>query len=162
VNELDALTRDYRTAFLRYLPRREEAALTRGYELGRGAVTAGVSMLDLTRIHHEILLDVLRNTRPEEIIDVASAAAEFLLEVLAIYDMTNAGSFAEADVPQRRPASIRRGGHRPLSRSLACRTAHSPKMIRTLEPGLTDETGEDARCRSRLARRDMPPGAEPA
>ena len=35
VNELDALTRHYRTAFLRYLPRREEAALTRGYELGR-------------------------------------------------------------------------------------------------------------------------------
>ena len=88
VNELDALTRDYRTAFLRYLPRREEAALTRGYELGRGAVTAGVSILDLTRIHHEILLDVLRDTRQEEIIDVASAAAEFLLEVLAIYDMT--------------------------------------------------------------------------
>ena len=88
VNQLDALTRNYRTAFLRYLPRREEAALTSGYELGRGAVTAGVSMLDLTRIHHEILLDVLRDTRPEEIIDVASAAAEFLLEVLATYDMT--------------------------------------------------------------------------
>jgi hypothetical protein len=88
VNELDALTRDYRTAFLRYLPRREEVALTRGYELGRGAVTAGVSILDLTRIHHEILLDVLRDTRAEETIDVASAAAEFLLEVLATYDMT--------------------------------------------------------------------------
>ena len=88
MNELDALTRDYRTAFLGYLPRREEAALTRGYELGRGAVTAGVSILDLTRIHHEILLDVLRDTRAEEIIDVASAAAEFLLEVLATYDMT--------------------------------------------------------------------------
>ena len=88
MNELDALTRDYRTTFLRYLPRREEAALTRGYELGRGAVTAGVSILDLTRIHHEIVLDVLRDTRAEEIIDVASAAAEFLLEVLATYDMT--------------------------------------------------------------------------
>ena len=88
MNELDALTRDYRTAFLRYLPRREEVALTRGYELGRGAVTAGVSILDLTRIHHEILLDVLRDTRAEETIDVASAAAEFLLEVLATYDMT--------------------------------------------------------------------------
>ena len=86
MNELEALTRDYRTAFLRYLPRREEAALTRGYELGRGAVTAGVSILDLTRIHHEILLDVLRDTRPEEFIKVASA--EFLLEVLATYDMT--------------------------------------------------------------------------
>ena len=88
MNDLDALVRDYRTAFLRYLPRREEAALTRGYELGRGAVTTGVSILDLTRIHHEILLDVLRDTRAEEIIDVASAAAEFLLEVLATYDMT--------------------------------------------------------------------------
>ena len=88
MNELDALTRDYRTAFLRYLPRREEAALTRGYELGRGAVTAGVSILDLTRIHHEIVLDVLRDTRPEEVIDVSSAAVQFLLEALATYDMT--------------------------------------------------------------------------
>ena len=88
MNEFDALTRDYRTAFLRYLPRREEAALTSGFELGRGAVTAGVSMLDLTRIHHEILLEVLRDIRPEEILDVASAAAECLLEVLATYDMT--------------------------------------------------------------------------
>ena len=31
---LDTLTRDYRAAFLRYLPRREEAALHTGYELG--------------------------------------------------------------------------------------------------------------------------------
>ena len=45
VNELDALTRDYRTAFLRYLPRREEAALTSGYELGRGAVSWPCSRL---------------------------------------------------------------------------------------------------------------------
>ena len=32
---LESLTRDYRTGFLRYLPRRSEAALTAGYELGR-------------------------------------------------------------------------------------------------------------------------------
>ena len=91
MSELGALTLDYRAAFLRYLPRREEAALTSGYELGRGAVTAGVSLLDVARIHHEILLDVLRDTRPEEVIDVASAASEFLLEVLATYDMTQRG-----------------------------------------------------------------------
>lgn len=30
--------RDYRAAFLRYLPRRDEAALHAGYELGRAAV----------------------------------------------------------------------------------------------------------------------------
>jgi len=91
VTELVALTRDYRAAFLRYLPRRAESALTSGYELGRGAVTAGVSILDLARIHHEIFLDVLRDTRPEEITDLVAAASEFFLEVLATYDMTQRG-----------------------------------------------------------------------
>jgi Phosphoserine phosphatase RsbU, N-terminal domain len=91
VTELDALTRDYRAAFLRYLPRQEEAALSYGYELGRVAVTAGVSILDLARIHHEILLDVLRNTRAEDLTDLAAAASEFFLEVLATYDMTQRG-----------------------------------------------------------------------
>ena len=91
VTELVALTRDYRAAFLRYLPRREESALTSGYELGRAAVTAGVSILDLARIHHEIFLDVLRETRSEEITDLAAAASEFFLEVLATYDMTQRG-----------------------------------------------------------------------
>ena len=92
VNELEALTRYYRTAFLRYLPRREEAALTSGHELVRGAVTAGVSILDLARIHQEIVLDVLRETRPEEIIDVASAASQFLLECWPLTTWPNGGS----------------------------------------------------------------------
>ena len=88
MTDLDALTRDYRAALLRALPRREEAALSSGYDLGRGAVAAGVSILDLARIHHELLVQVLTDTRPEEVVDVASAASEFLLEVLAPYDMT--------------------------------------------------------------------------
>lgn len=33
-------------------------------------------------------MQVLTDTRPEEVVDVASAASEFLLEVLAPYDMT--------------------------------------------------------------------------
>lgn len=91
MTDLGALTLDYRAAFLRYLPRREEAALNYGYELGRGAVTAGVSILDLARIHHEILLELLRNTRAEDVTDLAAAASEFFLEVLATYDMTQRG-----------------------------------------------------------------------
>jgi hypothetical protein len=79
--------RDYRVAFLQYLPRREEAALTRGYELGRSAVTEGRSILELARIHHEVLLEALRQTPADELTRVASAASEFFLEVLATYDM---------------------------------------------------------------------------
>ena len=37
MSALEGLTRDYRVACLRYLPRREEAALRSGYELGRSA-----------------------------------------------------------------------------------------------------------------------------
>ena len=43
------------------------------------------------RIHHEILLDVLNDTRPEEFADLAAAASEFFVEVLATYDMTQRG-----------------------------------------------------------------------
>jgi hypothetical protein len=85
------LKRDYRAAFLRYLPRREEAALHTGYELGRASVADGLSMLDLAHVHHEVLLEVLRDTKAEDLATIASAASEFFVEVLAPYDMTQRG-----------------------------------------------------------------------
>lgn len=83
----ERLTRDYRTAFLRYLPRREEAALHSGYKMGRSAVAAGVSVLELAQAHHDVLLEVLSDTPAEEVAAVANAASEFFLECLATYDM---------------------------------------------------------------------------
>src|SRR4051812_19554315 len=85
--DLDDLARDYRAAFLRYLPGRSEAAMTIGYELGREAVVRGVSLLDLTQVHHAVLAEVLEET-PAETAAVTAAASEFLLEVLATYDMS--------------------------------------------------------------------------
>ena len=87
MSEIEQLTRDYRVAFLQYLPRREETALNRGYELGRSAVADGLSILELARIHHEIFLEVLRETPPAGLPEIATAASEFLLEVLAPFDM---------------------------------------------------------------------------
>ena len=84
---LDELTRDYRVAFLQYLPRREEGPLNRGYELGRSAVTGGMSILELARIHHDVLSEALRETPANEVGRVATAASEFFLEVLATFDM---------------------------------------------------------------------------
>lgn len=87
---LEAITRDYRVAFLRYLPRRDETALHKGYQIGRSAVVDGLSMLDLARIHHQVLLEVLADSHrnPEEVTLVATAASEFFLEVLATHHMT--------------------------------------------------------------------------
>lgn len=88
MRSLQDLRRDYRAAFLRYLPRHDEAPLHVGYEIGRAAVASSLSMLDLVQIHHEVLLDVLRDTRGDDLAAVATAASEFLVEVLATYDMT--------------------------------------------------------------------------
>ena len=85
------LARDYRAAFLRYLPRQAEAAAHSGYELGRSAVADGVSILELARVHHEVFLEVLRDTQGEDLTRVATAASEFFLEVLATFDMAQRG-----------------------------------------------------------------------
>jgi Phosphoserine phosphatase RsbU, N-terminal domain len=88
---LDDLARSYRVAFLRYLSRREEAALHVGYELGRSAVAAGVSILELARLHHDVLLEALQDAPPEDLVAVATSASQFFLEVIATYDMAQRG-----------------------------------------------------------------------
>ena len=92
---LDSLARDYRVAFLRYLPRREEAALHSGYKLGRAAVVDGLSILELARVHHEVFLEVLRDTRSDDLTRVATAASEFFLEAISTYDMAQRGFLEE-------------------------------------------------------------------
>ena len=96
MSALDRLTQDYRAAFLRYLPRHDEVALARGYEIGRSAVAQGVSVLDLAQVHHTVLLEVLDTSRPQDIAGVATSASEFFLEVLATVDMTQR-AFPPAD-----------------------------------------------------------------
>jgi phosphoserine phosphatase RsbU-like protein len=85
------LLRDYRAAFLRHLARREESALHTGYEIGRGALAGGLSILDVVRVHHDVLIEVLRDSPPDECPLVADAASDFLLEVLGSYDMAQRG-----------------------------------------------------------------------
>ena len=87
----DDLLRDYRAAFLRYLARREESALHAGYEIGRTALAAELSLLDVVGVHHDVLIEVLRDSPAEEAGLVAAAASDFLPEVLASYDMAQRG-----------------------------------------------------------------------
>jgi phosphoserine phosphatase RsbU-like protein len=91
VNALERLHRNYRTAFLRYLPSRDEAALTAGYQLGRSAVSDDLTILDLVHLHHDVLRDVLRTSGPDELDGVTATAADFLGEVLATYEMARRG-----------------------------------------------------------------------
>lgn len=104
MSTLGDLTLDYRAGFQRYLPQRSEAALTQGYELGRRAVVMKVSVLDLIQVHHQVLGEVLGDASSEEVRDVTSAACEFLLEVLATFDMAQ-----RLRAPARSPEQSNRG-----------------------------------------------------
>jgi hypothetical protein len=88
---LEDVARSYRVAFLRYLSRREESALASGYELGRSAVIDGLSLLELARVHHEVLLEALQGASADDVASVAAGASEFFLEVIATYDMAQRG-----------------------------------------------------------------------
>jgi Phosphoserine phosphatase RsbU, N-terminal domain len=84
--------RDYAPVFLQYLSERGERGRRAAYELGRRAIAERLSVLDLARIHHGMLLDVLRTHRsPQELEHIAQAASEFLVEALAVFEMTQRG-----------------------------------------------------------------------
>lgn len=110
-DKLYRLRQNYRAGLLRYLSRRDEPALSSAYELGRKGLSDGVSLLDVVQIHHYVLVDVLRDTGVGDLPDVADAAADFLVEVLASFEMTRRG-FMESrarnehptDPPSGRPA----------------------------------------------------------
>jgi Phosphoserine phosphatase RsbU, N-terminal domain len=126
---VDDLTRDYRVAFLAYLPRREEAALHRGYELGRSAVAEGLSILELALIHHQVFLEILRESPSEELPEVAHAASEFFLDVLATFDMAQRvsrdGQEGVAQAPDPRPGN---GITAPRPRARGA-TARAPRPV---------------------------------
>ncbi|MBN1092264.1 hypothetical protein JKP75_06590 [Blastococcus sp. TML/M2B] len=88
MTRIEELRRDHRAAFLRHLGSPREAALHAGYELGRSALAADVSLLEVVRIHHEVLVEVLRDTPLDEVPSVAEAASDFVLELVASYDMS--------------------------------------------------------------------------
>jgi MarR-like DNA-binding transcriptional regulator SgrR of sgrS sRNA len=84
--------RDYAPVFLQYLSERGERGRRAAYELGRRAIGDQLSVLDLARIHHGVLLDVLKTHRsPQELEHIAQAASEFLVEALAVFEMTQRG-----------------------------------------------------------------------
>jgi hypothetical protein len=84
--------RDYAPVFLQYLSERGERGRRAAYELGRRAIGEQLSVLDLARIHHAMLLEVLKTHRsPQELEHIAQAASEFLVEALAVFEMTQRG-----------------------------------------------------------------------
>ncbi|GAA3702165.1 hypothetical protein GCM10022204_18950 [Microlunatus aurantiacus] len=87
VNDLDQLRRSYRAAFLHCLTATDERALLTGYDIGRAAVVARLSLLDVAQTHHQLLAEVLRTSPTNEVEKITQSASDFFVEVLAAFDM---------------------------------------------------------------------------
>ena len=86
-NGVSALAARYSEAFTAYLADRGEKALGAAYDLGREAVAAQLSVLDLAEAHHAALRDGRRPRRASTL----HAAADFLRESLSMFETVHRG-----------------------------------------------------------------------
>jgi signal transduction histidine kinase len=83
---------EYRSCLQEYAAGRGEAALGRAYELGRRALTEQKSLVEMASLHHQAVLEMVRDVdnekRREELV---LASGEFLAECLSPYEMAHRG-----------------------------------------------------------------------
>jgi hypothetical protein len=99
----------YAAAFWAYVLEPEERTLQALYELGRDAVAADLSTLDLAAVHHDVLRDALGQIADAaEAEHLARAAGDAFVETLSAYEMVARG-FREARaaaLSERRQAAV--------------------------------------------------------
>ncbi len=94
--EISGLHENYFSALEQYLAHGDESALGRGYEIGRQAMAAGKSLIELASVHHAALEKILGSQREEGSGErVLHASARFFSEALSPYEMAHRG-FQEA------------------------------------------------------------------
>jgi Phosphoserine phosphatase RsbU, N-terminal domain/GAF domain len=100
--------RSYTQAFEAYLRDPGEATLSRGYELGREAVTHSLSVMDLATVHHDSLAALAGGDDLPEV--RLKRAREFLVESLGAFEMVQRGfhETRDAALAERRHADMLR------------------------------------------------------
>src|SRR5918997_3767217 len=82
----------YHEAFRAWLLHRDERELGTAYALGREAVTARLSVLDLAEAHHDAAIEALRDeTDPVRRTELLEAAGVFFNEALSTFEIAHRG-----------------------------------------------------------------------
>lgn len=114
----NSLQTRYRRALAVYTARDEEAALQRGYEVGRRALSLGYGVVDMVRLHQEALLRLVAD-EPMAHSGLAwtRAAEAFLMEALSSFEVAHRG-FRDASERMRRLNRALKSRHRELASSI--------------------------------------------
>ena len=99
-----ALAARYSDAFAAYLSDRGEQALGAAYDLGREAVAAQLSVLDLAEAHHLALRAALGGELPSE--TTLQASADFLRESLSTFESVHRGYIEVQEVARIEHAHV--------------------------------------------------------
>ena len=95
-DSLERFRLDYAPLLLRHLSQRDEAGLQAAYQLGRRAMQESVGLLDVVRVHNEVVLEVLTTVRAlDEVTDVAKAASDLLIDLVASFEVAQRGFMDE-------------------------------------------------------------------
>jgi len=82
----------YRSALQAFAVSNSEEELIRAYDLGRGGLERGKSLLEIASLHHEALSELFdRTPREESRAEYLRASAAFLKESLSPYEMAHRG-----------------------------------------------------------------------
>jgi hypothetical protein len=132
-----------------------EGALSDAYELGRRAVGAQLSVLDLAELHHDALLaELAAAAEPEEAQRAARAAGDFFLESLSAFEMLQRvlrEAREEARLEQRHAVLLRRLSSFLADASLALDDAASLEEMLQLVGEHALEVVDARACLARLA-----------
>ena len=91
-NHLHRLVRRYGAILRQYLKDQQEAVLEQAYELGRTAIATELGILDMARVHHDVLRELLRSAAgAERNGSVMKTAEAFLLESLSPFEALHRG-----------------------------------------------------------------------
>jgi serine phosphatase RsbU (regulator of sigma subunit) len=99
-----ALAARYTDAFAAYLADRSEQALGAAYDLGREAVAARLSVLDLAEAHHDAVRAALAGAPPSP--DTLQASADFLRESLSTFESVHRGYLEVQEVARIEHAHV--------------------------------------------------------
>lgn len=92
VTPLERFRLDYAPLLLRHLAQRDESGLQAAYQLGRRAMQESVGLLDVVRVHNDLLLEVLTTARDLDEVDaVARAASDLLIDLVASFEVAQRG-----------------------------------------------------------------------
>ena len=99
--------RMYSSALETYLVARDEASLSRAYELGRQAMGKGLGVLDMASLHQAALGLLVAAAAPGGQLQSAQMASDFFTELLSPFEMSFRGYRAANEELQRLNESLR-------------------------------------------------------